>query len=73
MDATEAGQDVAEPAQAQGAAISGGGNEDGQVKLAREALESLRNNACKIEDQIRNSVTSAKTLQVCVYCGYLLT
>ena len=66
MNATEAGQDVAEPAQVQGAAISGGGNEDDQVKVAREALESLRNSARKIEEQIRNSVTSAKTLQVCV-------
>ena len=71
------GQDVAEPAQTQGAAISGGGNDevlvDDQVKLAREALESLRSSARKIEEKIRNSVTSAKTLQVSVYCRCLLT
>ena len=66
LNATEAGQDVAEPAQAQGAEISGDGNEDDQVKLAREALESLRNSAREIEEKIRNSVTSAKTLQVCM-------
>ena len=66
VNAAEEQQDSAEPARAQGAAISEGGKEDDQITRARETVERLRDGAREIEEQIKNSVTSAKTLQVFV-------
>ena len=43
-----------------------------EVKRARDAVAKLKESALEIEDQIRNAVTSAKTLQVCDVSAVLI-